>query len=337
MKTFHDYSLKAHNTFGIEAQCSRFAEYEDKDELRKLLEEIRNSGCRFLHIGEGSNLLFTKDFDGLILHSAIKTWELLEKNGREVLLRVGAGVSWDDFVERSVACAYYGAENLSLIPGEVGACAVQNIGAYGVEIEQIIEAVHTLEVETGNERIFTHNEMQYAYRKSLLKGELKGQYIVTEVDFRLSGHFVPNLSYRGLAAELEAIGLSHPSAEQVRDVIVRVRQNKLPAPKDLGSAGSFFMNPVVPKTEVESLLAQYPSMPHFEVGGSVKIPAAWLIEQAGWKGRRVVNCGVYAKHALVLVNYGEASGADIVSLSESIICDVYEKFGIALVKEVEFV
>lgn len=340
MKVFENYSLLSHNTMGIDARCLRFAEYETIDELRALLAELRRTpDSRYLHIGAGSNLLFTGDYAGTILHSAIKGRTVLENDETMVRLRVGAGETWDDVVAWCVAQGYYGLENLSYIPGEVGAAAVQNIGAYGKEAGDFIERVETVSVETGEERVFLAEECRYAYRYSVFKGEMRGKYVVTAVVFRLSRIFQPDLSYGALQRELDrrALSASTLTASMLRQLIVEIRRSKLPEPAELGSAGSFFMNPVVERELAERLLAAYPDMPHFPVGGQVKIPAGWLIEHCGWKGRRVGRVGVYEKQALVLVNHGGATGEEMCRLSESIRQDVKCKFGISIFPEVNFI
>lgn len=340
MKVLENYSLLSHNTFGIDARCSRFVEYENVEELENVLCDVRKSKCRnFLHIGGGSNLLFTKDFEGTILHSAILEKKIVEENDQYVLLRVGAGENWDDFVAWCVEKGYYGLENLSYIPGEVGASAVQNIGAYGKEVCEFIDTVETVEVETGMTRIFTADECHYAYRYSTFKAENKGKYIVTYVQFRLSKTFEPDLKYAALSRELEArnIPVNIVTAQLLRNLVVEVRKSKLPEPSEIGSAGSFFMNPVVPQEISDALLAKYPTMPHYPVEGGVKVPAGWLIDQCGWKGKNMGKAGVYEKQALVLVNHGGATGEDICRLSKAIQQDVLKKFGITINPEVNFI
>ena len=331
------YSLLHHNTFGIDAWCRDFKTYTTVAELKQLLPALK--GNRWLHIGSGSNLLFVDDFDGIVLHSQILDFSVVGEEGDDVLIRVGSGYEWDALVAHCVESGYYGLENLSLIPGEVGASAVQNIGAYGVEVGQFIERVETLDVATGAPRIFTNAECRYAYRYSAFKDALKGKYIVTHVVYRLSRIFHPDLNYNAIRRELEQ---RHMAPEQVtaaslRQLIVEIRQSKLPDPCDLGSAGSFFVNPVVPRAMYESLQAAYPDMPHYEVGNGVKIPAGWLIEQCGWKGRSLGPAGVYHKQALVLVNLGGATGKDIVALSDAIRKDVLDRFGITIYPEVNFI
>ena len=250
-------------------------------------------------------------------------------------MRVGAGVVFDDWVEYAIRHGWYGAENLSLIPGEVGASAVQNIGAYGAEVKDLIDQVETIEVGTGKKHVFTREECHYGYRYSRFKGEWKGRMVVTHVTFVLSKTFTPKLDYGHIREELAASGIQQPTAQELRDVIIRIRQSKLPDPKVEGNAGSFFMNPVVERDCFNRLKAQYPTMPHYEVdGGHVKIPAGWMIEQCGWKGKSMGRAGVHDKQALVLVNRGGATGAEVLALCEQVRADVKEKFGVDIHPEV---
>lgn len=331
------YSLLTHNTFGIDAKCSDFISYSTVEQLKSVIPSLK--GKRWLQIGGGSNLLFVHDFDGVVLHSEIKNVEVVRHNEKYVWLRVGAGYVWDDFVAYCVEHGYYGLENLSFIPGEVGASAVQNIGAYGVEVGQYIDTVEMVEVATGNVCQFKAEECRYTYRSSVFKHEMKGKYIVTHVVYCLSLRFNPDLSYGAISRALQAndIKAEEVTAQVLRNVIIDVRRSKLPDPAEIGSAGSFFMNPVVSQSKFESLQHQYPDMPHYVVDGGVKIPAGWMIEQCGWKGKRVGNVGVYSKQALVLVNYGGAKGEDIVKLSNAVIADVEHKFGITLHPETNFI
>lgn len=332
------YSLLHHNTFGIDAKCRDFREYTSEDELRKLLSELK--GERILHIGGGSNLLFVNDyFDGCVLHSRIDGLTVAGHGENGVFLRVGAGCCWDDFVDYCVRSGYYGLENLSLIPGEVGASAVQNIGAYGAEACQRIETVEAIEVATGEKRVLRNEECDYSYRNSVFKNELRGRYIVTYVTYRLSLTFKPDLEYGAIKRMIadEGVRPEDVTAQQLRDTIIKIRREKLPDPHDTGSAGSFFMNPVVDTAVYESLSKQYPEMPHYDVEGGVKIPAGWMIERCGWKGKSLGRAGVYPKQALVLVNNGGATGQDIVRLCNAIIDDVRGKFGITLHPEANFI
>jgi UDP-N-acetylmuramate dehydrogenase len=337
MKELYNCSLLPYNTFGMDVKASRFVEYASVEELRGLWNAEREAVARALHIGGGSNLLFASDYEGLILHSDIKGYTVVKETEEEVEVRVGAGEVWDDFVAYTVANGWYGAENLSLIPGEVGASAVQNIGAYGVEAKDLIVSVDTFGLETGEERRFMQEECRYAYRESVFKQELKGKYAVTFVTYRLKKHPVFHLEYGNIRAELEKQGCQ-VDLENVRRIIIAIRQAKLPDPKVLGNAGSFFMNPVVPKMQLEALLAQYPDMPHYPVDEAhVKIPAGWMIDRCGWKGKRVGHAGVHEKQALVLVNCGGATGKEVMHLAEEIVASVRERFGVTIRPEVNYI
>lgn len=338
MKTYTDYPLLKHNTFRIDARCRRYVEYDSAEELSRLLPSLH--GEPFLHIGGGSNLLFTQDFPGTILHSAIHDVEVVRSEGDDVWVRAGAGLEWDEFVDFCTREGYYGLENLSLIPGEVGASAVQNIGAYGVEAADCLAEVETVDVETGQPHVLAAAECAYGYRTSIFKTTLRGKRIVTHVTYRLSRRFTPRLGYAALVRELAARGMAEDTltAADVRRVVMEVRREKLPEPAETGSAGSFFVNPVVSRERFEALLADYPDMPHYPLpDGTVKIPAGWLIQQAGWRGRSLGRAGVWPRQALVLVNLGGASGSDIVRLSDAIRADVSGRFGIDLQPEVNFI
>lgn len=366
-------SLQKHNTFGIDTTCDRFVEYTSQDELLPVLQSLVNSGEPWLHIGGGSNLLFLCDhYHGTILHSAIKGIEVCDEDEDEVLLRVGAGEDWDVFVAHCVAHGWYGLENLSFIPGEVGASAVQNVGAYGVEAGDHIETVeglligsnlqsdiqHVMEEERPaedpllgqsiSETVIDHADCKYAYRSSVFKHELKQRFVVTHVWYRLSKRFKPVLTHTAITRLLESKSIvpTQCTAEEIRNAIIEVRKAKLPDPKKIGSAGSFFMNPVVTPEKATSLLEQYPTMPHYpspltnedghETEG-VKIPAGWLIEQCGWKGKQLGKAGVHPQQALVLINCGGAKGTDVEKLAQTIQDDVRQKFGIDIHPEVLFV
>ena len=337
MNIYTDYSLKSRHTFGMDVKTALFIEYATKEELKEILRSQPLEEGRWLHIGGGSNLLFMGDYPGTILHSSIKGYEVLNEDAEGVVVRVGAGEVWDDFVAYTVAQGWYGAENLSWIPGEVGASAVQNIGAYGVEAKDLIVNVETIEVATGEERIFSNAECVYAYRESIFKLSLKGQYIVTHVSYRLKKTPSYHLDYGNVRAELAKANFDLTLAN-VRQVIIDIRQAKLPDPNVQGNAGSFFMNPIVPRAHFEALQKDYPQIPHYEVDADrVKIPAAWMIDQCGWKGKRLGNAGVHDKQALVLVNCREATGAEVVRLSEEIQQSVFKMFGIQIYPEVNFI
>lgn len=336
MKEYTDYSILKYNTFGMDVKTSRFVEYSTVSELKTFL-LTGKAKSPLLHIGCGSNLLFLSDFSGTILHSAIKGYIVEGETDQWIDIKVGAGEVWDDFVSYAVANGWFGAENLSIIPGEVGASAVQNIGAYGVEVKDIIKKVHTLRVSDASERVFSNEECCYSYRSSIFKGELKGQYIVTHVTFRLSKLPDYRLSYGNIIAEMGRRGVE-PSLENVRNIIKDVRHSKLPEPAELGNAGSFFMNPMVPMSKYEELSILYPDIPHYIVDeNTVKIPAGWMIERCGWKGRSIGRAGVYQKQALVLVNLGGATGKDIANLANEIIKSVKDKFGIEIHPEVNYI
>ena len=322
---------KIPNTFGIDVTAARFLEYSSEDELRKLIAEGRVI-APVLHVGGGSNLLFVKDYEGTILHSRIDALEITAEDEERVSVRVGAGVVWDDFVALCVERHWYGAENLSLIPGEVGASAVQNIGAYGVEVKDLITSVETINME-GEKRVYRVDECSYSYRKSLFKQPEMKTVFVTFVNFCLSKREHYTLDYGTIRQELEKYPVVN--IETLRRVIIDIRRNKLPDPKVLGNAGSFFMNPVVPREQFEALQREYKDMPHYDVGAdSVKIPAAWMIEQCGWKGKALGPAAVHDRQALVLVNLGGASGADILALSDAVWASVRAKFGIDIHPEV---
>ena len=328
------YSLLPYNTFGIDVSANRFIEYVSVEELKTLIEQGAVT-TPFLHIGGGSNLLFTKDYEGVVLHSRIEGIEVAEEDERSVSVRVGAGVVWDDFVAYCVEHGWYGAENLSLIPGEVGASAVQNIGAYGVEVKNLITTVETVNIQ-GRERVYSVEECGYAYRNSIFKRPENKSVFVTHVCFRLSKEEHYMLDYGTIRQELEKYpALTLPV---VRKIIIDIREAKLPDPKVMGNAGSFFMNPIVPREKLEALQQEYPGMPYYELPeGRVKIPAGWIIEQCGWKGKALGPAAVHDKQALVLVNCGGAKGSDIIALSDAVRASVREKFGIDIHPEVNFV
>lgn len=334
MKTFTDYSLLGHNTFGMDVRARRFVEYESEQELCRFLSEEK-ADTPLLHIGAGSNLLFQGDYPGTVLHSAIRGIEPAGEAGDNVLLRVGAGVVWDDFVGYTVSHGLGGAENLSLIPGEVGASAVQNIGAYGVEAKDIIEQVEAVSLVTGQKHTFSNPECCYAYRQSIFKQQLRGQYAVTYVTYRLSRRPVLNLDYGNIRSRLA--DSSACTVADVRRAVISIRNEKLPDPALQGNAGSFFMNPVVSRQQFDRLHAQYPDMPFYDVADGVKIPAGWLIEQCGWKGRSMGRAAVHRNQALVLVNLGGAKPDDIISLSQAVCQSVRRQFGIDIRPEVNFI
>lgn len=324
-------SLLPYNTFRMDVKAKIFAEYGSVDELRELLQ--RYKGERLLHIGQGSNLLFTKDFDGVVLHSSMRRARCLNEDNEHVWIEADNGLVLDELIEQLCDMGISGLENLSHIPGEVGASAVQNVGAYGVEAKDVIESVRAVSLENGEERVCTNAECRYGYRDSVFKNELRGQYIITHVVYRLNKHFKPKLEYGNLQREVG----DKPTPMSVRKAVVRIRRQKLPEVSELGSAGSFFKNPIVPREVYDTIAAGYDRVPHFEQEGGVKIPAAWLIEQCGWKGKMLGGAQCYEKQPLVLVNRNNAAPEDIVNLAAAICKDVKEKFGIEISPEVNYI
>jgi len=329
-------SLLPYNTFGIDVNADIFIEYDSAADLQDVLRSQIVKNNRILHIGSGSNLLFLNDFNGVILHSDIHSIKKISEDVDSVFLEVGSSVIWDDFVGYCVDNGWGGAENLSLIPGEVGASAVQNIGAYGVEVQELIVNVNAVEVQTAGFKTFTKEECRYGYRDSVFKNELKGKYIITTILFRLTKKPVFKLNYQRL--EEEVLKNGEVNLKNIRQTIIQIRQSKLPDTKITGNAGSFFMNPVISKEQFRTLQSIFPQIPHyFDSETKEKIPAAWLIDQCGWKGKRIGNAGVHEKQALVLVNLGGATGAEVVYLAQQIQKSVKEKFGIELTPEVNYI
>lgn len=336
MKFYKDFSLKDYNTFGLDVLTRYFYEFDSEEDLKQILKEDTIRTNRLLVVGQGSNLLFLNNFDGVVLHSAMKDVRVLEQSGDNVLVEAGAGVLWDDLVDFCVHNNWWGIENLSLIPGETGAAAIQNIGAYGAEIKDVVQKVKTIEIESCNERVFDVSECSYGYRQSVFKNDLKGRFIVTSIVIKLSAKPLLNLNYQHLEQEVLKKGVL--SLQNIRNTIIEIRESKLPDPKLLGNAGSFFMNPVVSGDKYQSLEHDYPQMPHYKVSETEeKIPAGWLIEQCGWKGKSIGKVGVHEKQALVLVNLGGANGKDVQELAGKIQESVAVKFGITLIPEVNYI
>ena len=329
-----NYSLRSHNTFGIDVRAKKFIEYSTAEDLQHVIKEGAIE-LPFLHIGSGSNLLFLGDFEGTILHSKIHDIELVEEDSETVLLKVGSGVDWDEFVDYTVQHNWFGIENLSLIPGEVGASAVQNIGAYGVEVKDVIAQVEAIDLE-GKLHRFTNAECQYAYRDSYFKKAENKNLIITHVFYKLSKNEELKLGYGSIQDALKAFGSTN--LQNVRKAIIQIREEKLPDPSVIGNAGSFFMNPIVDRSHFESIQARYPNMPFYEIDAErVKIPAGWMIDVCGWKGKSLGRAGVHDKQALVLVNRGGATGKDVMELSKAIQDEVYQEFKIEIHPEVNFI
>lgn len=334
IREYGNYSLLQHNTFGLNARTSRFIEYDTLEDLKRIIREERIKEP-YLHIGQGSNLLFTKDFEGTILHSCINSLEVTDETDEFIFLKVGAGMVWDEFVAYCVENGWYGAENLSDIPGEVGASAVQNIGAYGVEVKDLIVRVELVSVD-GRELACTNEECKFAYRYSIFKEASMRNKFITYVHFRLKKQPDYTLDYGTVRDELEKY--PEVTLEAVRKVIINIRSAKLPDPKKLGNAGSFFMNPVVSREKSGELGVQYENMPSYEVDDDhVKLSAAWLIEQSGWKGKSLGRAAVYEKQPLVLINKSDATADDVIALADAVKEAVKEKFGVELKPEVKFV
>jgi UDP-N-acetylmuramate dehydrogenase len=336
MRIEQNYALLKHNTFGLNVKTKYFVEYENEADLHKLLRDEYFFSQQFWHIGQGSNLVFLSDFDGVIVHSAIRGVEKIRETSASVWLKAGAGTDWDSLVAYCVENGWGGLENLSLIPGEVGASAVQNIGAYGVEAAECIEEVHACFLETGEKRIFSAPECEYAYRDSFFKKPANsGKYYITHVVYKLSKTPEYRLDYGNIR---EQTGNGEITLETVRQAVIAIRKSKLPDPKVLGNAGSFFVNPVISTAHYEDLKKQYSDMPHYPVDERVvKVPAAWLIEHSGLKGKTTGRAAVYEKQPLVIVNQGNASGRDIANLAAEICKTVKEKFGIDLRPEVNYI
>ena len=337
MKRYENFSLRDYHTFGMDVRAALFVEYDTVDELRALLQSDDFARCRdrYLHIGAGSNLLFEGDYDGLVLHSLMRDLSVVAEEEDSLLVRVGSGYVWDDFVAYCVARQWAGVENLSAIPGEVGASAVQNIGAYGVEVCDVIERVETLALD-GTPRTFTCAECQYGYRDSIFKRDLRGQYIVTHVVYRLTKTPRFKLGYGDLKARVESAG--RVTLEAVRRAVMEIRAAKLPDPSVMGNAGSFFTNPVIPLEHYQKLKEKYPEMPSYAIDEThVKVPAGWLIEQAGWKGRALGRAAVHDRQTLVLVNKGGATGAEVMELARRICEDIYANYEIRIVPEVNYI
>lgn len=329
----HNVDLKPFNTFGISSQADHFSRFSSAEELRRLLEQFR--GQELLILGGGSNILFTKNFRGVALRNEIKGFEIINNSADHVLVRSGAGEVWHEFVMKCIEHGFAGLENLSLIPGSVGASPMQNIGAYGVEIKDVFHSLEALHIETGEIHTFDKDACEFGYRESVFKRKLKGQYVIVSVSFNLSKHPDPNTSYGAIESELKKMGVTVPTIRDVSNAVIAIRTSKLPDPKLIGNAGSFFKNPVVDQSIVDKILDNYPDAPNYPAEpGKRKLAAGWLIEKAGWKGKTIDHYGVHKLQALVLVNYGGATGKEVYDLSSAIIADIQEKFGVTLEREV---
>jgi len=336
MEIHQNYSLLALNTFGLEAKAEHFATVHSVDALQAAIQSpIRP----ILVLGGGSNLLFTQDVSGLVLKNAIQGIKTIQTVDNTTWVEVGGGVVWHDFVLWAIEQGLGGVENLSLIPGTVGAAPIQNIGAYGVELKDVFAHLNAVDLESGELRSFNNADCQFGYRDSIFKHEAKGKYCISSVLFSLTNkNHQLNISYGDIRQTLDANGVQDPGIADVSRAVVQIRSSKLPDPAKIGNCGSFFKNPETERAVLERILPQYPQVPHYDLpDGRVKIPAGWLIEQCGWKGKRVGNTGSYEKQALVLVNYGGATGAEVKKLAYDIIDSVEQRFGIRLEPEVNMV
>jgi UDP-N-acetylmuramate dehydrogenase len=333
---YENVSLKKYNTFGLNVKADRLVTFTHEENAIHFFKVQNVSVQKFMILGVGSNLLFTEDFHGTMIHPEMEGISLEGKKGNDVIISAGAGVIWDKLVESTVKKGLGGLENLSLIPGLVGAVPVQNIGAYGVEVKDTIEKVRSISIEDGSVREFNNEECRFGYRDSIFKRELKGKYFITKVYFRLSTKPKLSLEYGSLKDEINKLGST--SLVNVRNIVISIRQSKLPYPEQICNAGSFFKNPVVDGQVADKLKLKHPKIPVFkDHSGGMKLAAGWLIEQCGWKGKRIGDAGIHDKQALVIVNHGNATGRELFDLSEEVKKSVAEKFEIILEREVEVI
>ena len=337
MEIVSNYPLKNHNTFGISAFAKEFIQVHTVEELSQILKE--NQQKELFILGGGSNMLLTQDINALVIHIDLHGKDVVWQDEEHVHIKAMAGENWHEFVLYCIDHSYGGLENLSLIPGNVGTTPIQNIGAYGIEIKDTFVSCEAMEIATQQIRTFTKEECEFAYRESIFKGKLKNKYIITSVTYKLTkvNHKI-NTSYGDIAAELTKNGITIPTIKDVSNAVTAIRRSKLPDPKELGNSGSFFKNPIITIEEFEKAYLQHPEMPHYTLSDShVKVPAGWLIEKSGFKGKRFGDAGVHAKQALVLVNYGNATGQELLNLSRNIQQTVFENFGIRIEAEVNII
>jgi len=330
----NNYSLKNHNTFGVDAKAKYFASFSSEDQLAELLKDNICTTEPLFILGGGSNILLTQDFEGLILANNIKGIEIIAEDKKNTSIAVGAGEIWHDFVLWSIQKNLSGIENLALIPGLVGASPMQNIGAYGVEVKEVITKVSYIEIESGNKKSLTNSECNFSYRNSIFKNDLKGRVVITEVVYKLSKTPLNNTKYGAITDELKRLNKG-PSPQSIAQAVINIRNSKLPNPKVLGNSGSFFKNPIIETIRFEKLKKDFPEMVGYRISETqTKIAAGWLIDNAGLKGCREADAGVHKNQALVLVNYGNASGSEIINLAKEIQEVVKEKYGIQIEPEV---
>ena len=331
-----NYSLKKHNSFGLDVYARYFIKLTDQQQVIDFIKSDLSNIRPLLIIGEGTNVLFRKDFSGLIVNPKIPGIETVKETPQYIILRVGAGENWDSFVNFCVENNYSGIENLSLIPGSVGACPIQNIGAYGAEVRRVVENVEAVDIETSDIKIFSNKDCDFSYRNSIFKASLKNKYIITHITFRLNKTHEFITSYGSIEKELDKF--PETNILNIRSAIINIRKSKLPDPSETGNAGSFFINPVVSLEQANSIRQYYPKMPYFKVTkNEVKLSAAWLIEQSNWKGKRIGQVGTYKKQPLVLVNYGDATGNEIYNVAKKIQKTVKNNFAVDLEMEVNVI
>ncbi|MFV8347328.1 UDP-N-acetylmuramate dehydrogenase [Flavobacterium sp. ZB4P13] len=337
MEIAPNFSLKKHNTFGIEAKAKQFVAVHSVHDLKTILQE--NKAQKKFILGGGSNMLLTKDIDALVIHIDLKGKKIIEENDDFVWVESQAGESWHEFVLWTINQNFGGLENMSLIPGNVGTTPVQNIGAYGTEIKDTFVSCEAMTIESQEMKTFTKEECHFGYRESVFKNEVKNQYIITSVVFKLTktNHKI-NTSYGDISSELAKNNISNPTLKDVSNAVIAIRQSKLPDPKELGNSGSFFKNPILLKSDFEKIHQQFPEMKYFDISETeVKVPAGWLIEQAGFKGKRFGDAGIHKNQALVLVNYGNATGQEILNVSKDIQETIFKTFGIHIEAEVNVI
>jgi UDP-N-acetylmuramate dehydrogenase len=337
MQIHTNFSLKKYNTFGIEAKARQFVSVQSVDELITVLNE--NPTTKKFILGGGSNMLLTQDIDALVIHLDLKGKKIIDENDDFVWVESQGGENWHEFVIWTIDQNFGGLENLSLIPGNVGTTPIQNIGAYGVEIKDTFVLCEAIHIETQELIIFTNEKCKFGYRESIFKNEVKDEFIITSVVFKLTKkEHKLNTSYGAIEAELEKQHISNPTLKDVSNAVISIRQSKLPDPKELGNSGSFFKNPVILKTDFEKIQQKFPEMPHYVVSETeVKVPAGWLIEQAGFKGKRFGDAGIHKNQALVLVNYGNATGQEILAVAKDIQATIEAAFSISIQTEVNII
>ncbi len=333
-----NYDLQSDTTFGISTIAQYFCQCLNEDDLKEAILFAKAQDVDFLILGGGSNVLFTKDFNGLVIKLSLKGIELTEVDQNEVIVSAQAGEVWHDLVLFSINKGLGGLENMSLIPGSVGAAPMQNIGAYGVEIKDVFYNLRALNLTTGEIENFTREACEFGYRFSAFKGEKKGKYVILSVSLKLNKKAVLNTSYGAIKEKLNELKVEHPTIKDVSNAVISIRKSKLPDPKEIGNAGSFFKNPIVDKSVLEKIEKKYKGCPYYSIDeNNVKLPAGYLIEKAGWKGKRYGDAGVHKNQALVLVNYGNATGQEVLELSEKIQESIRENFGIELEREVNII